>query len=95
MAGTALVGTPSKSPLFDAKIKLATTTPQYSLLTSKWLRKKLEARNIHGDEPELAQLSWDTTLQEVESGFWRVLSKRFMMSRKHWEALASSAAVLS
>lgn len=70
MAGTALVGTPTKSPLFDTKIKPATTTPEYALLTSKWLRKKLESRNIHQDEPELSQLLWDTTLQEVEAGFF-------------------------
>lgn len=69
MVGAELVGTPSKSPLFDTKIKPATSTPAYALLTSKWLRKKLEARNVHQDDPELSQLLWDTTLQEVEAGF--------------------------
>ena len=41
--GTDLVGTPSKSPLFDTKIKPATSTPEYALLTSTWQRKKMEA----------------------------------------------------
>ncbi|CAK9104190.1 unnamed protein product [Durusdinium trenchii] len=67
--GTDLVGTPSKSPLFDTKIKPATWTPEYALLTSTWQRKKMEAKNIHGDDPELSVLLWDTTLKEVELGF--------------------------
>ena len=29
----------------------------------------MEARNVHADDPEMSRLLWDTTLQEVESGF--------------------------
>ena len=69
MTGLDLVGTASKSPFFDTKLVPATTTPQFLQLSARWQRPKMEARNVHADDPEMSRLLWDTTLQEVESGF--------------------------
>ena len=69
MSGLDLVGTASKSPFFDTKLVPATSTPQFLQMSAKWQRPKMEARNVHADDPEMSRLLWDTTLQEVESGF--------------------------
>lgn len=69
MAGLDLVGTATKSPFFDTKLVPATTTPQFLKLSARWQRPKLESRNVHSDDPEMARLLWDSTLQEVEAGF--------------------------
>ena len=69
MSGLDLVGTASKSPFFDTKLVPATTTPHFLQMSAKWQRPKMEARNVHADDPEMSRLLWDTTLQEVESGF--------------------------
>ena len=69
MLGADLVGVASKSPFFDQKLVPASTTPEFALVSDRWQRKRLEAVNIHKDDPELARVLWDTTLQEVEAGF--------------------------
>ena len=69
MAGVDLVGTPDKSPLFESKFVPATTTSDYLLASSTWLRKKIQARDIHADEPKLSRSLWDTSLSEVDLGF--------------------------
>lgn len=69
MLGTDLVGVPSKSPFFDWKLVPGTTTPHFALLSDRWHRKKLEAFNIHQDDPELARVLWETALQEVEAEY--------------------------
>ena len=69
MSGVQLVGTPEKSPLFESKLVPATTTSDYLLSSSTWLRKKIEARDVHADDPELSKTLWDTSLSEVDLGF--------------------------
>ena len=73
MAGVQLVGTPEKSPLFESKLVPATTTSDYLLSSSTWLRKKIEARDVHADDPELSKTLWDTSLSEVILGLWKAL----------------------
>ena len=68
MAGVRL-GTPDKSPLFESKLAPATTTSDYLLSSSTWLRKKIQARDVHADDPELSKTLWDTSLSEVDLGF--------------------------
>ena len=73
MAGVQLVGT-DKSPLFESKLVPATTSDcDYLLSSSTWLRKKIEARDVHADDPELSKTLWDTSLSEVDLGFWKAL----------------------
>ena len=67
MARIHLVGTPDKSPLFESKFVPATTTSDYLLSSSTWLRKKIQARDVHADE--LSRTLWDTSLSEVDLGF--------------------------
>ena len=55
MQGVDLVGTADPSPFFGTKLVPASTTPQFALLTNKWQRKQIEARNIHEQDPELAK----------------------------------------
>ena len=69
LSGVDLVGTPDKSPLFDSKFVPATTTSDYLLSSSSWVRKKIEARDVHGDDPELSKILWETSLSEVDMGF--------------------------
>ena len=69
MAGVQLVGTPEKSPLFESKFVPATTTSDYLLASSTWLRKKIQARDVHADDPELSKTLWETSLSEVDLGF--------------------------
>lgn len=69
MTGLELVGTASKSPFFDAKLVPATTTPQFLQMSARWQGPKMGARKVHAGDPEMSRLLWDTTLQEVESGF--------------------------
>ena len=69
MAGLDLVGTATKSPFFDTKLVPATSTPQFLKLSARWQRPKMESRNVHSDDPEMARMLWDSTLQEVEAGF--------------------------
>ena len=69
MRGVDLVGTPDKSPLFESKFVPATTTSDYLLASSTWLRKKIQARDVHADDPELSRTLWDTSLAEVDLGF--------------------------
>ena len=69
MQGVDLVGVAERSPFFGAKIVPACTTPKFALMTNKWQRKQIEARNIHEQDPELARTLWDTTLNEVDLGF--------------------------
>ena len=64
-----LVGTASKSKLFDTKLNLVTASPNFALLTAKWQRHQIEARNVHADDKEMSKLIWANTLQEVEAGF--------------------------
>ena len=47
----------------------ATTTSYYLLASSTWLRKKIQARDAHADDPELSMTLWDTSLSEVGLGF--------------------------
>ena len=63
MLGTDLVGVPSKSPFFDWKLAPATTTPKFALISERWQRKKLEAVNIHQDDPELAKILCSPSLR--------------------------------
>ena len=69
MRGVELAGTPDKSPLFESKFVPATTTSVYLLASSTWLRKKIQARDVHADDPELSRTLWDTSLAEVDLGF--------------------------
>ena len=69
MHGVDLVGVAERSPFFGTKIAPASTTPQFALMTNKWQRKQIEARNIHEHDPELAKTLWETTLSEVKQGF--------------------------
>ena len=69
MQGVDLVGVAERSPFFGTKIVPASTTPHFALLTNKWQRKQIEARNIHEHDPELAKTLRETTLSEVEQGF--------------------------
>ena len=69
MAGVKLVGMPDKFPLFESKFVPATTTSDYLLASSKWLRKKIQARDVHADDPELSKTLWETSLSEVDLGF--------------------------
>ena len=71
MAGVRLVGTPDKSPLFESKLVPATTTSGYLLSSSSWLRKKIQARDVHADDPELSKTLWDISLSDF--GFWKAL----------------------
>ena len=69
LSGVELVGTPDKSPLFDSKLAPATTTSDYLLSSSSWVHRKVEARDVHGDDPELSKILWETSLSEVDLGF--------------------------
>ncbi|CAK9052971.1 unnamed protein product [Durusdinium trenchii] len=69
MQGVHLVGVATRSPFFGDKIVPATTTPEFAVLSNKWQRKKIEAKNIHADDPELSKTLWETTMQEVDRGF--------------------------
>ena len=69
MTGVKLVGMPDTSPLFESKFVPATTTSDYLLASSKWLRKKIQARDVHADDPELSRTLWETSLSEVDLGF--------------------------
>ena len=69
MAGVHLVGAPDKSPLFESKFVPATTTSDYLLASSTWLREKIQAPDVHADDPELSRTLWDTSLSEVDLGF--------------------------
>ena len=69
MAGVQLVGTPEKSPLFDLKFVPATSTSDYLLASSTWVRRKIQARDVHGDDPGLSRISCGTSLSEVDLGF--------------------------
>ena len=54
MAGVQLVGMPEKSPLFEAKFVPATATSDYLLASSTSVRKKIQARDVHADDPHLS-----------------------------------------
>ena len=69
MCGLDLTGVASKCTIFDTKIVPATSTPEFALLSARWQRKKIEAHNIHQDDPKLSQILWEKTLTEVEAGF--------------------------
>ncbi|CAK9099135.1 unnamed protein product [Durusdinium trenchii] len=69
MQGVHLVGVATRSPFFGDKIVPATTTPEFAVLSNKWQRKKIEAKNIHADDPELSKTLWETIMQEVDRGF--------------------------
>ncbi|CAK9023436.1 Uncharacterized protein (Fragment), partial [Durusdinium trenchii] len=40
-----------------------------------WQRKRIEANDIHKDDPELSKILWETTMSEVEAGFLQVVLK--------------------
>ena len=69
MTGVDLVGTPSKSSLFDVKVVPACTTEQFLLWGAKCNRSILLRRNIHEDDPELSKILWDVTMEEQSKGF--------------------------
>ena len=69
MQGMELVGTASRSKFFDTKLNLATASPNFTLLTAKWQRHKIGARDVHADDKEVSKLLWGNTIQEVEAGF--------------------------
>ena len=75
LKGVDLVGQASKSPLFGTKVVAASTTPEFLLQASPASNEKIMSWNVHEDEPELAEILWETTLQECEKGFLRDRSK--------------------
>lgn len=69
MTGVDLVGVPSKSPLFEVKFVPACTNEQFLMWGAKCNRSLLLSRNIHENDPELAKILWDVTLEEQSKGF--------------------------
>ena len=47
MQGLDLVGTASKSKFFDTRLSPASASPDFALLTARWQRHKMEARDVH------------------------------------------------
>ena len=92
MLGLDLVGVASKSPFFDTKITPATATPQFALISARWQRKRIEANDIHKDDPELSKILWETTQSEVEAGF---LQGPFQQVHQVREALGQADFVCS
>ena len=86
MQGLDLVGTASKSKFFDTKLNLATASPGFALLTAKWQRHKIEARDVHADDKEMSKLLLTTPFKKLTQVFWRALSMSLAKCRRVWGA---------